>query len=65
MQPDELPSGYEALKQRLIDEMREPLLVAIEQVYSELLRRENIVLSRAMYRRLKWDIVRAIIEGNE
>lgn len=65
MQPDEQPSDNEALKRRLIDEMREPLLVAIEQVYSELLRRENIVLSRAMYRRLKWDIVRAIVEVNE
>lgn len=68
MQPTEQepdPSGYDAFKQKLIDEMREPLLIAIEQEYSRLLRRENMVLSRMMYRRLKWEVVRAIVEGEE
>jgi hypothetical protein len=39
-------SGYDALKRRLIDKLR-----------------ENIVLSRAMSRRLKWDVMQVIAAG--
>ena len=56
---------YESLKQRLVDQLREPLLVAIEREFSRMMLHENIVLSRKEYRRLKWEVVRAIVNGGE
>ena len=55
----------EALKQRMIQVLREPLYVAIEREFSRMLLRENIVLSRAEYRKLKWEVVRAIVNSGE
>lgn len=55
----------EALKQRMIQVLREPLYVAIEREFSRMLLRENIALSRAEYRKLKWEIVRAIVNSGE
>ena len=51
------------MKQRLIDQLREPLLVAVERAFSRMILRENIVLSGKEHRRLKWDVVRAIVKG--
>ena len=55
----------EALKQRMIGVLREPLYVAIEREFSRMLLRENIALSRAEYRKLKWEVVRAIVNSGE
>jgi len=55
----------EALKRRMIQVLREPLYVAIEREFSRMLLRENIALSRAEYRKLKWEIVRAIVNSGE
>jgi len=55
----------EALKQHMIQVLREPLYVAIEREFSRMLLRENIVLSRAEYRKLKWEVVRAIVSSGD
>ena len=55
----------EVLKRRMIQVLREPLYVAIEREFSRMLLRESIVLSRAEYRKLKWEVVRAIVNSGE
>jgi len=50
-----LNESYADLRWRMIDQLRDPLLIAVE--------RENIVLTRAAYQRLKWDVVKAIVNG--
>jgi hypothetical protein len=58
-------SESQALKQRMIQVLREPLYVAIEREFSRMLLRENISLSRAEYSKLKWEVVRAIVNSGE
>lgn len=50
-------------RRRLLEQMRDPLLIAIEREFKQALARQKVTLSRAEYRRLKWDIVKAILDG--
>jgi len=63
--PNRPGDAHESLKKRLMEQLRDPLLVAIEREWNRLVIRENIVLSRAEYKRLKWDIVKTIVNGDE
>ncbi len=58
-------NAYLDLRRRMLEQLRDPLLVAIEREFNRVILRENVALSRAEYRRLKWDVVRAIVSGDE
>ena len=58
-----LNESYADLRWRMIDQLRDPLLITVEREWSRTIKRENIVLTRAAYQRLKWDVVKAIVNG--
>lgn len=62
MPTNELGSNpREVMRQRMIEVLREPLLVAIDREFREMLAKQNIVLTRNEYLAMKWDVVRAIV----
>jgi len=65
MQPDDTAAAYDNLRRKVIEDLRDPLLMAIEREWSRYILRENIILSRVLYKRLKWDVVKTIINGDE